>query len=96
MLFMDTGVFGMFFENYIYPHEISTFFVEGRPNCFLMVCFQKPNCFSTGNYYEVIYMSFKKNMHEKDIDVTKALFKCYPCFLPKLPLDVKVDDTLTK
>lgn len=63
--------------------------LKGLECCLWILECLKPNCFSTGNYYEVIYMSFKKNMHEKDIDVTKALFKCYPCFLPKLPLDVK-------
>ena len=52
--------------------------------------FQNSNSFKTGNYYEVVYVTLKKNIYEKDIEVTKILFECFPLFLKNLPTEVKV------
>lgn len=63
---------------------------------FLTILFQNSASFTTGNYYEVVYISLKKNIYEKDIEVTKALFECFPYFLKNLPLEVKVSKHFMK
>ncbi|KAJ8733466.1 hypothetical protein PYW08_001764 [Mythimna loreyi] len=63
--------------------------IKGLQCCVLIMQCLKPGSFTNGNYYEVVYMSLKKNIYEKDIEVTKALFECFPEFLKNLPLEVK-------
>ncbi|PZC85500.1 hypothetical protein B5X24_HaOG216608 [Helicoverpa armigera] len=71
-------------DDYITPNK-----VKGLQCCNLIIQCLNSDSFTSGNYYDVVYVSLKKNIYEKDIEVTKALFTCFPDFLQILPQDEK-------
>lgn len=52
--------------------------------------FQNEEHFQEGNYYEVIYLTLKKAMSNKNMKVTKLVFDCLTELFGNLPTMVKV------
>ncbi|CAK1598544.1 unnamed protein product [Parnassius mnemosyne] len=63
--------------------------VKGLQCCISVLQCLNGRDFQEGNYYDVIYNSLKKVISEKDIEVTKLVFKCFKALYDVLPEDVK-------
>ncbi|VVC97702.1 unnamed protein product, partial [Leptidea sinapis] len=73
-------------EDYLIDNKI-----KGLKCCLAILKLLKPEDFDGGNYYDVIYMTLKKNLNEKDIDVTKLNNSCMLALLELLPEKPKRD-----
>ncbi|CAH2071682.1 unnamed protein product, partial [Iphiclides podalirius] len=70
-------------------HLIDDYIVENKLKG-LECCLSVLNClneehFHEGNYYEVIYLTLKKVMSEKDIQVTNLAFQCLTALYDNIP-----------
>ncbi|XP_050669955.1 uncharacterized protein LOC126968851 isoform X2 [Leptidea sinapis] len=75
-------------EDYLIDNKI-----KGLKCCLAILKLLKPEDFDGGNYYDVIYMTLKKNLNEKDIDVTKLNNSCMLALLELLPEKPKCLET---
>lgn len=63
--------------------------IKGLQSCTAILQCLTTKEFIVGNYYEVVYSSLKKNILEKDKEVTQVLFECFMEFLKIMPSDIK-------
>lgn len=59
-------------------------------NGILQICLQESSAFQNGNYYEVIYRTIKRNLSEKDDDITNLTHSNLRMLLDILPDSGKV------